>query len=265
MRLSERIRLERKTKLIVAMIALLGGIAGGLLSARLTGSDGRALAQTSGFSYELTDLNFVYPYLDPISGETLSDAAGVSFRPEWNSASYPGVARCRITLIADGAVVGSMDFDVSAGQPSHPDQHSGNVPVSVTEPPAEIEANCDPAENLPGEGYSFELLEINSALSPVDNETIPGRAELLFLVRWVDDKRPGLRTCEIIVRRTDGTIRTYGPRNVSIGQAELILPIDVHLSPDVIVDADVQCQSYTGLVPVVGETPLPATGEAPLT
>jgi hypothetical protein len=199
-------------------------------------------------TYSLRAFDIRYPYENPRADiGPDKESALVSFEAHWPPSGFPGTAECHLTLYsADGAEVGSLDFQVLSGADG---ERVNAVPIRVSTDPATAAGSCRdiPDEVAPASsGYLFsELKSVKPLTSLATGETVPDRAELTFDVQWtVAGRNPGMRTCYLVIERADGTTDSPMKYNVLSGEEPVTLSIEG--DPASVRDAHVTCGKFEG-------------------
>jgi hypothetical protein len=197
-----------------------------------------------GETYTLTQFRIGYPYKDRRRDGPWSDnKAAISFIAEWPEGGFPGTADCELTLTGrNGQEVGTPRFDLVGGK----NGGRSRLVVPVTGEPTAATGSClDRSEEDPtGPGYVITgPTEIAAAVDTISGETINRVTELTFDVEWDNAvTNPGLRTCYLIVARSDGTEDPPVKYNLLVGQSPITF--DVEGRPDSVSDASVTCGPF---------------------
>lgn len=237
--MSERTRISRTTFVVTAVI----GISLGTIMMLRLG------AQAQGAGYVLTDFEIVHPYDDPrVDVPPADDLAAVSFVAHWPESGFPGTADCQLTLTgADGKDVGSMSFNLVSGTDGGA---SGPIIATVSGKPISATATCadtsDPGEDSSGSGYVVTgPTEIAAPVDPATKETIAGVTDLQFDVKWENaGVSPGMRSCQLVVERTDGTIDAPIDFLMLSGEEPITKRVDG--PPDTVSGARITCGPVKG-------------------
>jgi hypothetical protein len=200
-----------------------------------------------GDTYALSAFRIVFPYDSARSDVSPShDAAAVTFTTRWPDTGFPGGAKCRLSLSGSGGEeVGTLHFQLISGTDG---TTSRPMLVPVSGRPISAEGSCqdDPDETSIGSGYLFTgPTSITTSANSITGEVIPGLSEVVFDVRWErPGQNPGMRTCFLVVTRTDGTHDAPLEYGMLVGEGALTF--DVKGAPDTVADARATCGPFAG-------------------
>lgn len=230
-------RISAKSFLIAAVV--------GVVSVTVIPAALGALSQNS--TYSLSDFEIVYPYDDPREEVPPSEAeAAVSFAAHWPQSGFPGSSDCQVALTGtDGQQVGTLEFELlSATDGASPPPLV--VPVSGEPIAAAGSCTAKPGEHsTAGAGYVFSGPTSISAATDVTGQRVPTLTNVEFDVRWEDPSTsPGMRTCYLVVSRSDGTEDPPTKYNMLVGQRPVTF--DVQGGRETVTGAEVTCGPFEG-------------------
>lgn len=204
-----------------------------------------AASAGSGESYLLSRFSFKYPDDDPRQAVGPDPSrANVGFFIRWTGERYPGKATCGLSVFdAAGREIGHLAFELDSAT-----NRTEAIPmrVEVSAPPVSGEGSCGEAFYPPGPGYDFGApVSMERATEGRYSARGSGKdvaTELVFEVRVTSDSAPGLRACELLVTRKNGTQDRPNRFNYNGGNGEMSLLVPGR--PATIETAAVNCRPF---------------------
>lgn len=156
-------------------------------------------------TYVFSDLEVVYPFVDPIGQEEDFGRAGVVGTAEWSGDEFPHEAECLIEVLdKDGNVVGQLEYSFVSLK-----RHVKTTPIDgvpVTGTPASARGYCAAGDvPPPGSGYVITNPRI---VNDVDRH-LGKIARIVGDVAWKTPDHPGHALCEAKLVLKDGSTRVF--------------------------------------------------------